>query len=94
LYQRLRHLCNFLKAKKLVFDSGSDDLPYNCMITPIMPRVMKKLRIRLISGHHLPKSADSRKLRDTVIRPYVKLKLNGHPIDEHEHITKTVPKVL
>ena len=54
-------------------------------------RPAKKLRIRLISGHHLPKIAG--KIKGNVIQPYVKIKIRGHQIDESEYVTEVVPKV-
>ena len=54
-------------------------------------RPAKKLRIRLISGHHLPKT--SRKLKGNVIEPYVQIKIHGHSIDQNEITSTVVPKV-
>jgi hypothetical protein len=54
-------------------------------------RPVKKLRIRLISGHHLPKIAG--KIKGNVIQPYVKIKIRGHLVDESEYVTEVVPKV-
>ena len=54
-------------------------------------RPCKKLRIRIISGHHLPKT--SGKIKGNVIQPYVTLKIRGHVIDETEFSTDVVPKV-
>ena len=69
---------------------------YNCVITndasKLRPRPVKKLLIRLISGHHLPKSADQ-KIKGNVIQPYVSLKLRGHVLDEAEFTTEVIPKV-
>ena len=55
-------------------------------------RPTQKLRIRLISGHHLPKSA-SKKIKGNVIQPYISVKLRGHVLDEAEFTTEVVPKV-
>lgn len=55
-------------------------------------RPTKKLRIRLISGHHLPKIAG--KIKGNVIQPYITLKIRGHVIDEAEFSTQVVPKVV
>ena len=54
-------------------------------------RPVKKLRIRLISGHHLPKIAG--KIKGNVIQPYVKIKIRGHIVDQGEYMTEVVPKV-
>ena len=56
-------------------------------------RPTQKLRIRLISGHHLPKSA-SKKIKGNVIQPYISVKLRGHILDEAEFTTQIVPKVI
>ena len=71
----------------------SDELKYNCVVTANVSkqRPAKKLRIRLISGHHLPKIAG--KIKGNVIQPYVKIKIRGHQIDESEYVTEVVPKV-
>ncbi len=49
------------------------------------------VRIRVISGQHLPKSEE--RLKGDIIEPYVKVRLRGHPDDEGEYVTKVVPKV-
>ena len=68
------------------------DLKYNSVATNVSRlRAVKKLRIRLISGHHLPKS--SGKIKGNVIQPYVRIIIRGHPVDENESTTEVVPKV-
>ena len=54
-------------------------------------RPVKKLRIRVISGHHLPKSDG--KIKGNVIQPYVRIKIRGHCVDTFEYVTEVVPKV-
>ena len=51
----------------------------------------KLVRIRIISGQHLPKS--EQRLKGDIIEPYVKLRVRGHPEDEAEYVTKVIPKV-
>ena len=51
----------------------------------------KLLRIKVISGQHLPKTEE--KLKGDIIEPYVKVRVWGHPDDEGEYVTKVVPKV-
>ncbi len=68
---------------------------YSCLVGPMTPKPCKKLRIRLISGHHLPKPSEARhnRIRESVIQPYVMIVLRGHPADERDYTTKVVPKV-
>ena len=70
-----------------------DESKYNCVATTNVCKLrpLKKLRIRLISGHHLPKIAG--KIKGNVIQPYVKIKIRGHLVDESEYVTEVVPKV-
>ena len=70
-----------------------DESKYNCVATTNVCKLrpVKKLRIRLISGHHLPKIAG--KIKGNVIQPYVKIKIRGHLVDESEYVTEVVPKV-
>jgi hypothetical protein len=71
-----------------------DDLNYSCVAASRRSlKPVKKLRIRIISGHHLPKTAD-RKFKGDVIEPYIKIRIRGHPVDESEIKTEVVPKVL
>ena len=73
------------------FSAGNE---YNCVINNAwkLRRPCKKLRIRIISGHHLPKT--DRKIKGNVIQPYVTIKIRGHVIDENEFSTEVIPKVL
>jgi len=70
----------------------NDESKYNCVATTNVCKLrpVKKLRIRLISGHHLPKIAG--KIKGNVIQPYVKIKIRGHLVDESEYVTEVVPK--
>lgn len=55
------------------------------------PAPKKKLKIRIISGQHLPKS--EQRLKGDIIEPYVKVRVRGFPDDEAEYVTKVIPKV-
>ena len=69
-----------------------DELKYKCVPVNVAKlKPSRKLRIRLISGHHLPKIDG--KIKGNVIQPYVRIKVRGHTIDEHEYTTQVVPKV-
>ncbi len=36
---------------------------YSCLVSPMTPKPCKKLRLRLISGHHLPKPSEAKNHR-------------------------------
>jgi len=48
------------------------------------------VKVKLISGQHLPNASD-RQAGD-IIQPYVKIRILGHPQDNCEWISSTVPK--
>ena len=78
-----------IRALTLIFLANSN---YSCVPTSARAlRPTKKLRIRLISGHHLPKTDG--KIKGNVIQPYVKIKIRGHTVDETHVTTQIVPKV-
>ena len=49
------------------------------------------MRIKIVSGQHLPKS--EQRIKGDIIEPYVKVRVRGCPEDEDEYVTKVVPKV-
>ena len=72
------------------FISFLADAKYNC--TSTMSKPAQKLKLRLISGHHLPKIDG--KIKGNVIQPYVRIKIRGHAVDESEFTSDVVPKVF
>ena len=52
----------------------------------------RRLRIKIVSGQHLPKS--EQRIKGDIIEPYVKVRVRGCPQDEDEYVTKVVPKVV
>jgi len=50
----------------------------------------KKLKIKLISGQHLPNASDRQ--AGEIIEPYVIIRIVGHPKDNSDWASKTVPK--
>ena len=51
-------------------------------------KVPLELRMRLISGHHLPSARQS----ENIIEPYVKIKIHGHPDDTNVWCSQIVPR--
>ena len=51
---------------------------------------MTTLTVKLISGQHLPNASD--RTAGEIIEPYVKIRIVGHPDDEAEYESGTVPK--
>ncbi|MCL4125685.1 UNVERIFIED_CONTAM: hypothetical protein GTU68_045445 [Idotea baltica] len=50
------------------------------------PDLMKVLRVKVISGQHLPPSEK----KNDIVDPYIQLKVRGHPDDKQKQRTKTV----
>lgn len=71
---------DFLRKGKIVYDSKT--MPNSPTSKP------KVVRIRVISGQHIPKP--NQRTEGEIVDPYVKIKVYGHPADKQTCKTKYV----